>query len=423
MLDALGREFPVLVRTAPVSGTGGNIQLVLEIAVDLTEVEELREELRSTREKYRLLFAEAPCAITVQNQDMRITAANRRYHEDFGFLGVSLCRELFENRKQDPLACPVQQTFTDGQPRQIEDVLPGADGEPRNMLITTTPIRDAHGNITEVMELGTDITELRRLQDHLASLGLMLGSMSHGIKGMLTSLDGGLYRLQSGISKNDPERVTAGAEALSEIIHRVKSMVLDVLYYAKSRALDWCEADAEALARQVADTVAPRAEKAGVAYTVDIEAGMGCLEADVNALSSALVNVLENAVDACMAACAADGSKDAHAVTFTVTGDDSHVVFEVADDGLGMDREMREKIFTLFFSSKGKKGTGLGLFIANQVVERHGGRIEVESEPRAGARFIITLPRVLPQRAKTDPEAGSDAGQGDGRACTMPEAV
>ncbi len=59
------------------------------------------------------------------------------------------------------------------------------------------------------------------------------------------------------------------------------------------------------------------------------------------------------------------------------------MVFEVEDNGIGMDRETREKIFSLFFSSKGLKGTGLGLFIANKIVDKHGGSIEVESEPGA----------------------------------------
>jgi signal transduction histidine kinase len=65
---------------------------------------------------------------------------------------------------------------------------------------------------------------------------------------------------------------------------------------------------------------------------------------------------------------------------------------EVEDNGLGMDRETREKIFSLFFSSKGIKGTGLGLFISNKIVDKHGGDIVVESEPGRGTRFTVRLP-------------------------------
>ena len=65
-----------------------------------------------------------------------------------------------------------------------------------------------------------------------------------------------------------------------------------------------------------------------------------------------------------------------------------------------MDRETREKIFTPFFSSKREKGTGLGLFISNKIVEQHGGRIEVQSTVGEGTLFSITIPKVLPQSTK-----------------------
>jgi signal transduction histidine kinase len=67
--------------------------------------------------------------------------------------------------------------------------------------------------------------------------------------------------------------------------------------------------------------------------------------------------------------------------------------FEIEDNGLGMDRETREKAFSLFFSSKGSEGTGLGLFISNKIAQVHGGSITIESEPGVGSKFIIALPR------------------------------
>ncbi len=77
----------------------------------------------------------------------------------------------------------------------METVVTTKNGEQKNMLVWSAPLRNAYGEIKQVMEMSTDITEIRRLQDHLTSLGFMLGSMSHGVKGMLTALDGGLYRL------------------------------------------------------------------------------------------------------------------------------------------------------------------------------------------------------------------------------------
>ena len=71
-------------------------------------------------------------------------------------------------------------------------------------------------------------------------------------------------------------------------------------------------------------------------------------------------------------------------------------MFEIEDNGIGMDRETREKAFSLFFSSKGAGGTGLGLFIANKIAQAHGGSIDVQSEEGKGSHFIVELLRKRP---------------------------
>jgi signal transduction histidine kinase len=98
-----------------------------------------------------------------------------------------------------------------------------------------------------------------------------------------------------------------------------------------------------------------------------------------------------------------DRKKEAHAVTLDVRGLPQEVQFLVADNGIGMDQETREKAFTLFFSSKGSEGTGLGLFIAQKIAKAHGGQIAVDSAPDIGTRFLVTLPRQRP--AKPTPGA------------------
>ena len=72
----------------------------------------------------------------------------------------------------------------------------------------------------------------------------------------------------------------------------------------------------------------------------------------------------------------------------------------VSDNGIGMDDQTRANIFTLFFSSKGHAGTGLGLYISNRIIQQHGGHIHVDSNPDKGSRFEVMLPKELPESAK-----------------------
>ena len=131
---------------------------------------------------------------------------------------------------------------------------------------------------------------------------------------------------------------------------------------------------------------------------------VGKFEVDAGYIHSALINILENAVDACIR----DKSKRSHRIIFGVRQAKKNIIFDVFDNGIGMDRETRDKIFTPFFSSKGEKGTGLGLFISNKIIEQHGGSITVKSTEGEGALFTIRIPKILPESAKvTDDKAVS----------------
>jgi PAS domain S-box-containing protein len=393
LVDVAGQEIPVIVHTAPILSKDGGVELVIELSVDITEVGRLQEELRSTREKYHRLFDSVPCYIEVVDRDHTIVEANRRFRQDFGECRGGKCYSAFTHREDPCQECPISLTFEDGNSHQWETAVTTRDGDQRVVLIQTAPVHGESGEIEQVMEISTDITQIRKLQDHLASLGLMLGSMSHGVKGLLTSLDGGVYKIEAGFRKDDPQRLREGWAIVKDKIARIRKMVMDILYYAKSRDTELEAIDLEAFAKDMAAIIEPKAALKNVAFRLDVAPDIGEIQMDETAMSAALVNFLENAVDAC----SEDDTKPAHEVVLRLTGDARRVRFEVADDGMGMDQETREKMFTLFFSSKGSRGTGLGLFISSQVIERHGGSIDVTSSFGEGTSIVATLPRVQPK--------------------------
>jgi signal transduction histidine kinase len=243
------------------------------------------------------------------------------------------------------------------------------------------------------------IREKTELQDHLSSLGLMISSISHGIKGLLTGLDGGMYLLDSGFAKQNREQVQEGLDVVKIMAERIRKMVMDILFYAKERNLSWERVNVLSFAKEVTLTVEPKIKKQGIELVCEFDPSLDEFEIDPGSVHAALINILDNAVDACIN----DKSKQAHQVIFSVKEDKDHIVFIISDDGIGMDTETREKIFTLFFSSKGKKGTGLGLFISDRIIKQHGGTIAVSSTPGKGSKFSIKIPKIIPKAVKYPP--------------------
>lgn len=366
--------------------------------------ENLESLVREKSARLQQLFDEVPCYVTVQDRGLRITEANRRFKEDFGFLPGMTCYEAYKHRHEPCPDCPILQTFEDGQSHQAETVVTARNGENYNTLIWTAPLIDSGGEVTGVVEMSTNITRIRQLQDHIASLGMMLGSMSHGLRGLLTALDGGIYRLESGLAKQNLDEIRSGWDTLRLRIERIRKMVLDVLYYSKFRDLEVSQIDLSVFARDLAALIDLRSKKAGVRFTADLTDAEGSFEADATALSSALLNFLENAVDACQV----DRTKEEHTILFSTKRSGGHVIFEISDNGIGMDQETRNNMFTLFFSSKGSRGTGIGLFVSDQVVKQHFGRISVQSAHSVGTSIRVEIPQGYP-RGPTSPGNTRDA--------------
>ena len=247
----------------------------------------------------------------------------------------------------------------------------------RERILTRQQLREYTENLERL------IREKTELQDHLSSLGMMISSISHGIKGLLTGLDGGMYILERGFNRKNQDQIIEGWQLVKQMVERIRKMVLDILYYAKERDLKWERIDALSFAEEVARVVEPKIQSQSIAFETGFDSAIGEFEINAGYVHSAILNILENAVDACCR----DKSKQEHKITLKVSQDEGHITFDIADNGIGMDRETSEKIFAPFFSLKGQEGTGLGLFISNKIVAQHGGEITVKSKLRQGTVF------------------------------------
>jgi signal transduction histidine kinase/FixJ family two-component response regulator len=388
MVASDGQFVPVVSHVSPVIGAGGAVDLLLEVAVDVSEMRRLQDELARTQRKFERFFNTVPCSITIQDRDLRIVEANAAFRRDFGQPLGRACHELYKHSTSPCGECPVLATFEDGRPHQFETVVRTLSGQPRNILVWTAPLNDAAGQVDQVLEVATDITQIRELQDHLASLGMMLGSMSHGVKGLLMAIDGGAYRVDKGIEHGDLVRVAAGWKTVRHRLDHMRKTVMDILYYSKSREPEMSTHALVKVAGQLADAVAVKALQSGISFHSDYLGVEGEVDIDEIAFVSAMTNILENAVDACRL----DTATKDHRIDFSVAAQEGRAIFTIADNGLGMDQETMNGMFTLFFSSKGALGTGIGMFVTHQIVTAHGGTIEVESKPGLGTTFRVVLP-------------------------------
>ncbi len=410
-----GSTVSVIVNTTPILNESGEIIAVMEMHTDITEIKNLQTRYEESQARYRMLFEEVPCFISIQDEDLTIVDANRLHREAFGNgLGLK-CYEIYKHRKEACRPCKVLDTFRDGQVHAHEEVVTKNDGTNINALVLTAPLRDLYGKITNVIEISTDITQIRELQSQLTSVGLLISTISHGIKGVLNGLDGGIYLVSQGLKKDNQERIEKGWEIVLRNIRRVRSMVLDILYYAKDREPNWDTVSAMKVCDDVFDLIKDKAYDLGIEFLKDFEEKSGDFEVDEAAIRSLLVNLAENSLDACRV----DPRKKHHRVIFRMKGAADWIIFEIEDNGIGMDRETREKAFSLFFSSKGVTGTGLGLFIANKIANSHGGEVSLKSEENRGTLFTIKIPRKstmkpTAEQAEKETEATEIGGSSNG---------
>jgi PAS domain S-box-containing protein len=404
-----GKEVSVLVEATPIRDQSGEIVAVMEMSTDITEIKGLERQLRRSQRHYHLMFDEVPCYISIQDPELNIVECNRAFQEDFGSALGRKCFEAYKHRTEPCVPCPVQAAFEDGELHTREEVVTSLDGKRQNVLVTAAPMRDGQGRITGVMEMSANITEVRELESRLTSLGLLIGSVSHGLKGMLNGLAGGMYLVDTGFKRSDQDRIHKGWATVQRNVARIQSMVSDILYYAKDRVPAWEPLSAVEVAEDVCGLTLSRAQDQKVQLTTALDADAGEFEADAQAVRSLLVNLIENSLDACRL----DPNKHEHQVTVRLVGFPDHVQYEVEDNGIGMDQETQDKAFTLFFSSKGT-GTGLGLFISDRIARAHGGDIELKSEPGFGTRFVVKLPRKRPvtQEPEESPLSEMDATHG-----------
>ncbi len=266
----------------------------------------------------------------------------------------------------------------------VMQVLNRCDGQPFDEA--DIELAEAVASLIAVAIHNAEEHEARIQAERVATVGQTIAGLAHCIKNILNGLNGGSYIIDQNLEGGDPERAKRGWEMVKRNMGLLSNIVLDMLSYTKSRKPVVSATPINQLCEDVVALLEGQAAEGGVKLTSRLSAELGEVDVDEAALKRGLINIVGNAIDAC---------RETHgSVTVeTCLGDDSgRFVLTVRDTGCGMMPETVEKIFSPFFSTKGNKGTGLGLAVTKKIVKEHNGVLNVESKEGVGTAFIIELP-------------------------------
>jgi signal transduction histidine kinase/pSer/pThr/pTyr-binding forkhead associated (FHA) protein len=229
--------------------------------------------------------------------------------------------------------------------------------------------------------------------ERLAAIGQTIAALSHDIKNILQGLRSGSEILQMGLDAMDPVLLKQGWKNIVKNQAKVYDLATNMLSYSKEREPTVEPTDLNEVAREVVELLAPRAAEGKVQLEARLEPNLPPCPADAEAVHRALLNIVGNALDA-----VAEVAEPRVVVT-TVGPADGWFRLQVRDNGSGIPADKLPDLFRPFVSTKGGRGTGLGLAVSRKILREHGGDVEVRSQPGQGSLFTLRLPARSPLAA------------------------
>lgn len=346
-------------------------------------------------------------AIAVFGSDGKLSIWNRRFgeiwgveeevlakHPRFDELLGSLAGQLKKASHVSVLRELLQMTISSREPRRSQ--MRFADG--RVFQLSTVPLPDGNA-LLAMIDVSDSVQVEHALRERATALaeadaikGRFLANMSYEFRTPLTSIAGFAELLKQGIAGDLSEQAQDYVDAIAKSAERLSQQINMVLDFSQS------EAGALPISRQklavkdliegVAASASALVEERSVNLTLDVQDSAGELAGDAKRLSQALGQLLDNAIL---------HGREGGSVLLHASGDRQNVMLVVSDDGNGMDARAQAAALDGFGRTQsGETGQGLGLPLARQLVESHGGRLALESQVGQGTTVTIKLPRAEP---------------------------
>jgi len=366
-----------------------------------------RAKLVRTQRTTQLAVSSLPDAVAIVNPDGVIELSNQRAQQLFRLLpekpiSASTDKRLVELYRQ------VSSDRKAFEPRGYESVIEVYDmqGTPRFFLPHAIPLVDSDNHLLGVTLVLADVTNLRKLDEMKSGL---LSVVSHELKTPLTSIRMAAHLLLEErvgpLTPKQMELLTASQED-ADRLHKIIENLLDMGRMESGRApLDLKPAPAEKVISESVEPMHAAFRDHGIELTTEVAADTPMVQVDQTRISHVFGNLLGNALKFTPAG--------GHVRVAAAPAGGRFVKFTISDNGCGIPREYQQRVFERFFRAPGQSseaGAGLGLAIARDIVEAHGGTISVDSVPGEGSTFTFlllsaepSLPQVQSARHQGEP--------------------
>ncbi|MCP4749044.1 MAG: response regulator [Desulfobacteraceae bacterium] len=267
-----------------------------------------------------------------------------------------------------------------------EDALDVALKRAGERIDMRSQLRDYTQNLEQLVEEKSH----RLIQaERLAAMGETVAGLAHAIKNIAGGLKGGAFVVEKGLSLNNSQYLQQGWQMVQDNVSRIEQLSLDLLNIAKPGIPNFQYTDPAVPLQQVYKLMQPQAKQYGIRMTVKIGSDFPQIAMEPESIHRCLMNLVTNAVDACCQGIC--GNQEPEIILSAHIGR-SWLIYQVRDNCGGMDPEVQKQLFKGFFTTKGSRGTGIGLMLSRKIIEDHQGNIRVFSEQGHGSLFRIRLP-------------------------------
>jgi PAS domain S-box-containing protein len=365
----------------------------------ISELSATLAELTSTKEYLQgIVESSADIIITVDPNGL-IRTFNSGAERILGYSRQEVIGERIEMLFADPRErdVAIAQLEYDDHVVNYETHFKTWDGEVRNVILTLSRLRAPDGTPIGTFGISKDITREKALQrqllqsERLAAIGQAVTGIQHSMKNMLNALKGGSYMVKVGIAKQDMKILEEGWGIVQQGIESMTMLSKKMLLYAKDLKPELDRTDLRELVKAIDNVVGQTTKDQGIEFSTNVQNDIPLVLCDAGLVHSVIMDLVSNAIDTCGAQRYEDGGPKISVNVYHPLRSD-HVVIAVTDNGEGMTEEVRKHIFTPFFSTKKRLGTGMGLTLTARMVSAHGGKMNVESTPGSGSTFQVFLP-------------------------------